>query len=73
MDHHESILSEDRNSVLINWHQNLQNVTTYLISGAIVAVILCLTHYFYLIVLRQVLQKYILKGKRLRIVLRFCK
>jgi hypothetical protein len=67
MDFYESILSANRNSILLTFHEDFQNVTAYLFYGAIVAVIFCLTHYFYLNVLRDALDTYLLKGKCLRI------
>ena len=67
MDFYEIILSANKNSILLTLHEDFQNVTAYLFYGAIVAVIFCLTHYFYLNVLREALNNYLFKGKCLRI------
>ena len=72
MDFYELLLSANRNSILLNLHEDFKNVTICLFYGAIVAVLFCLTHYFYLNVLRKALGAYLLKGKCLQIAFRYC-
>lgn len=72
MDLYASILSANRSSFLLNFHEDFQSITTYLLSGAIVAVIFCLAHYFYLNFLKQALETYLFTGKCLKSLFRYC-